>query len=166
MAEMVHGQLYRVGLTARGDGDTAQIECLIVAASVEDARVRFPYLFDMSGYEVFRIDYVTKEPSRCMVLKTKFERTPITDPADIVVKRDAGSQDFFQRIEQIGHKFDVHATATLFAKDANHATKKLAERILGGSEKVKTVAVLATPTSPYATAKDQSHFQRATFVRG
>ncbi len=170
MAEMVTGQLYRVMLTGVCDltGDTRKTEYLMVGASVGDIQSRFSYVVDVSEYSRWRLDYVTKEPERAHVLWTKVERSA-PNPEDITIKREFGSQGFWQEI--LGHtpdrhKFEVVARTVLFAKNANQATKKLAERLNEGSDHVKIVVEELPTNDGFAKPKDMSVFPRATFVRG
>lgn len=163
--ELVHGQLYRVGITCRAPQQRCTMELLVVASSTDDARVRLPWLYDFSGWDEYRIDWAVKEPDRCVALNIRYERTNESTP-DGVIEREKGTQNVFQRNFSSGLRFDVAAMATLYAKDEKHARKKLAERIVGGSDSVRYSIAELAPSSPYASPRDVSVFERAAFVRG
>ncbi|PZQ77971.1 MAG: hypothetical protein DI563_02095 [Variovorax paradoxus] len=164
--EMVQGQFYRVGMTGRTETETTTIDCLVIATSVDDCRMRFPYLFDVSDFLFYRIDFIVKEPVKVYVVRSKVERSAPSSP-DAVIERDAGSESIWQRVGITdSKKWEVHAKTTCFAKDQQHAVKKLSERLLGGSERVVCVAEEVSGASGFAKAKDMSVFPKATFVRG
>lgn len=164
--EMVTGQIYRLGFTGRMEGEIATVECLMVATSVDDAKTRFPWALDLGEYSSYRIDYVAKEPGRACIVKTKIERVNQEKP-DASIERNDGSQSVWQKLlPNSGKKWQVTAQTTCFAKNPMAAQKKLAERILGGSESVKCVAEEMSTSSGFAVARDTSMYERATFVRG
>lgn len=165
MAEMVQGQLYRVGLTGRGDGESTEIELIFVALNAEDAKTRLPWCYDMSDFSSYRVDFVEKIHSRSHVIKTKIVATPACSP-DAVIQRESQSQGVWQSVGTPGRLWQVAAMADLYAKDEKHAIKKLKERIGSGSERVKVIATEKASPSGFAVAKDQSMFDKATFVRG
>lgn len=166
MAEMTIGQMFRIGLTCLAEHERCELELVLVANSAEDAKTKLPWVFDFSDWSSYRIDWTVKEPGRCRVLKQKFERIPENEP-DSVIKRDDGSQAMFQRVgEQGGKKYEIKAQTVLYAKSPDAAKKKIASRILGGSELINyQIEEVAAPSS-YATARDVSVFKRASFVRG
>lgn len=164
--EMICGQLYRVGFTGRGDGETSTVECLIVATSVEDAKLRFPYTVDLSEYASYRLDYVAKEPGRAYIIRLKTERVSQDSP-DAVISRQEGSQSVWNKVGQIdGRKYQVNAQVTLYAKSERIAQRKLGERLIAGNETVKCVVEEVSAPSGYAVARDVSMYERASFVRG
>ena len=166
MAEMVVGQLYRVGLTCRADTEQCELELLVIASSADDAKAKLPWVYDFSSWSSYRIDYCVKEPGRCTVLRLKFKRVEENSP-DVVINREEGSVGVWQSPgHQAGKKWQVIAKTVCYAKDGDHAAKKLAERITGGSQNVVWVSDELSVASGYAQAKDVSHFERATFVRG
>ena len=166
MAEMVAGQLYRVGMTCRADNEHCELELLVVASSAEDAKAKLPWVYDFSSWNSFRVDYCATEPGRCAVMRMKFKRVEENAP-DAVINRDEGSVGVWQKPgQQAGKKWQVVAKTVCFAKDESHAAKKLAERITGGSENVVWVSEELSVSSGFAQARDVSHFERATFVRG
>lgn len=163
---MLAGQLYRVGVTCVSPHERCAMELLMVAASNDDAKDRLPWVYDFSGWASYRVDWTVKEPSRCVALKTKFERTPENEP-DASVKRPEGTQPMFQKAPPSGGKrYQASAQAVLYAKNPDHARRKLAERIDGGSESVRYNIEELPEASAYAAARDVSVFTRATFVRG
>jgi hypothetical protein len=164
--QLIQGQFYRIGYTGRNDAEIATVDCLVIASSIEDAKSRFPYIVDLSEYTSYRIDYVVKEPGRSYQVRMKIERSPIEHP-DACIKRNEGSQSVWQKLDAInGKKWEVYARTTCFAKSPIHAQRKLAERLSGGSERVECVATEVAASSGFATAKDMSMFDRASFVRG
>ena len=164
--QMICGQLYRVGITCRNAHEICTMELLLVADNNEDAKQRLPWIYDFGGWAGYRVDWTVKEPTRCVVLKTKFERTPENEP-DQNVKRESGTQALFQRIPVAGgKKYEVKAQTVLYAKSPDKARQKLAERISGGSEFVKFQIEELADASGYAVARDVSVFPRASFVRG
>jgi len=170
LAEMVTGQLYRVGLTCMAPHQRGTVELLIVASSVDDAKAKVPWVFDLSDWTEYRVDYTAKEPGRCYVIKLTHKRAPENEP-DVNVKRDqgsqgSGSQGFQQTPPPQGKKWSVVARTTCYAKDGDHAVKKLAQRVSGGSDFVQWAAEEVANASGFATAKDMSMFPRAHFVRG
>lgn len=165
-SEMVTGQIYRVGFTGRMENEIATVECLMVATSVDDAKTRFPWSIDLSDYKSYRLDYVAKEPGRVCIIKTKIERQS-QEQADATIERPEGSQSVWQKLQMHdGRRWQVTAQTTCYAKSEKSAQKKLAERILGGSENVKCVAEEMAVASGFAAARDVSMFECATFVRG
>jgi len=166
VAEMITGQLYRVGLTCIAAHERCTVELLLIAANNEDAKARVPWVYDLSDFSSYRIDFTAKEPGRCSVLKQTYKRTPETEP-DANVLRDEGSQGFFTKPpSEAGKKWSVVARTVCYAKDGAHAAKKLAQRIDGGSDMVQWVSEELHASSPFATARDTSMFPKATFVRG
>jgi hypothetical protein len=163
---MVTGQLYRVGVTCISPNERCTMELLLVAASNEDAKARLPWLYDFVGWTSYRVDWTVKEPGRCVALKTKFERTPENEP-DASIARPEGTQAMFQKVAvAAGKKYEVKAQTVLYAKSPDHARRKLAERVDGGSEFVRYSIEELAEASAYAVARDVSVFPRATFVRG
>lgn len=166
MAEMVQGQLYRVGMTCRSPGQVSQVELLAVGCSPTDMRDRISYLYDLSDFDSYRVDYVAKEQDRCVVTKIKTQVVDINDP-DAVISRPEGSVGAWQTARNAeATMFTVVARCTCYAKSAAHATKKLAERLVSKSDSVQIAAEQVSAPSAFAAAKDQSMFARATFVRG
>lgn len=164
--EMISGQLYRVGYTGRSDDEVSTVECLMVAASAEDAKTRFPYVVDLSEFASYRIDYVAKEPGRTYVTRLKTERVQVSDP-DAVVRRSEGSQMVWQAApSNDGRKWDVFAKTTCYAKNEKDAQRKLSIRLQGGSERVEVVVSEVATASGFAVARDVSMYERASFVRG
>ena len=163
---MVQGQLYRVGYTGRSEGEIWTIECLIVAASADDARTRFPYIVDLSEFSSYRVDYIAKEPGRAYQTRAKVERSPVDSP-DAVIKRPEGSASMWQQVAAMeSKKWEVYARTTCFAKNPIDAQRKLSQRLSGGSERVECVASELAPQSGYAEARDMSMFGKASFVQG
>ena len=164
--EVISGQLYRVGVTSIAPHERCCMDLLVVASSAQDAKDRLPWIQDLSEWTSYRIDSVAKEPQRCVVLKMKFERVPENEP-DASIERREGSQPVFQRVsEPTGDKYRVTAHSVLYAKNPDHAKRKLAQRIEGGSEFVKFQVEAVAAPSAYATARDVSMFPRASIVRG
>ncbi len=164
--EILAGQLYRVGYTGRSSEEVATVECIMVAASADDAKTRFPYVVDLSDFDSYRIDYVAKEPGRVYVASIRTERVGESSP-DAVIKRSEGSQSVWQRASiGDGRKWEVHAKTTCFAKNEKDAQRKLALRLQGGSERVQVAASEIAVHSGFATARDTSMFEHASFVRG
>ena len=164
--EMVNGQIYRVGFTGRSECEITTVECLLVATSTENAKLRFPYVIDLSEFTSYRIDYVAKEPGRAYIIKRKIEKVSQENP-DAVVKRNEGSFSVWQSLPATnGKKWQVNAMTTCFAKNEKDAIRKLSERISGGSENVLCVAEELAVKSGFAVAKDVSMFNKASFVRG
>lgn len=160
------GQLYRVGVTCISPHERCLMELILVASDNDDAKIRLPYVYDFSEWQSYRVDWTVKEPSRCVAIKTRFQRTPENEP-DKSIERVDGSQGIFQAVKlKEGKKYDVKAATVLFAKSPEHARKKLAERINGGSEFVMFSIDEMAEASGFATAKDVSMFNRASFVRG
>lgn len=164
--QMLAGQLYRVGLTCISPHERCTMELLLVANGNADAKDRLPWVYDFSDWASYRVDWVAKEPARCVAIKTKFERTPENEP-DASIKRVDGTQPMFQKVGQPqGKRYEAKARCVFYAKNPDHAKRKLAERIEGGSDSVMLeIEELALP-SPFATARDVSVFNRAKFVRG
>lgn len=163
---MITGQLYRVGVTCMAAHERCTMELLLVASSNEDAKARLPWVYDFVGWQGYRIDWTAKEPGRCVALKTKFERTPENEP-DAAIARPDGTQAMFQKVPvAASKKYEAKAQTVLYAKSPEHARKKLAERIDGGSEFVRYSIEELAEVSAYAVARDVSVFPRATFVRG
>lgn len=167
MAEMVQGQLYRVGMTCIAPNERCEVELLVVAANNEDAKAKLPWVYDLSDFSSYRVDFTVKEPGRCAVLKQAFKRTPENEP-DINVQRPDGTQPHFQKVpsEVVGKKWSVIARTVCYAKDGHSAVKKLSKRIESGSDFVQWASEELAESSPYATARDTSVFPAASFVRG
>lgn len=164
---IVHGQLYRVGITGRTANEKIEEEIVFVATSSEDVRARFPWVYDLSGFVWYRIDWIAKEPGRHLSLRIKTEPIDPADP-DANIERQDGTQAVFQRVyvESTGTRYECVARSILYAKDAAHAKKKLASRIDSGSESVSYAIDALPASSPYAAPRDVSVFKRAHFVRG
>ena len=166
MAQMTTGQLYRVGLTCIAHHERCEMELLVVASSNDEARDKLPWIYDFSGFNSYRVDWTVKEPGKCLVIKTKYTRTPDNEP-DANLLRPEGSAAVFQRTPiAAGKKYEVSAMTVCYAKSAAHATRKLAERIAGGSDFVKHSCEELAEASGFAVARDQSVFPRASVVRG
>lgn len=166
LTQMTTGQLYRVGLTCIAAHERCELELLIVASSNDEAKAKLPWVYDFSGFSSYRVDWTVKEPGKCVVIKTKFTRTPENEP-DANIKRLDGSQALFQKSPiAAAKKYQVAAATTLYAKSPEHAIKKLNERISGGSEFVKVTCEELHASSGFAVARDQSVFPRASMVRG
>jgi hypothetical protein len=91
----------------------------------------------------------------------------VPEDPDIVIDRPEGTQSVWQNVPNAdGPRFLVHATTTCFAKNEDHARRKLIDRLSGGSERVTWSAEQLGDPSGYATARDVSVFKRASFVRG
>lgn len=166
MKEMVMGQFYRIALTGVHDDETTTTECLVIATSEDDARLRIPYAYDLSDFSRYRVDWVLKEPSRAFVIRSTTNRAPKEQPA-AVIKRIDGSQDIWQNVRTLDRKkWQVYARTVVFAKDEKQAQKKLAERLEGNNESVQWSAEEISAGSAFAQAKDVSMFRRAHFVRG
>lgn len=166
MTQMTTGQLYRVGLTCIAAHERCEMELLVVAANNDEAKAKLPWVYDFSGFTSYRVDWTVKEPERCVVIKTKYTRTPENEP-DANLKREEGSQAMFQRAPiAASKKYQVVATTVCYAKAPDHAIKKLNERISGGSEFVKVMCEELHVASGFAVARDQSVFPRASIVRG
>lgn len=163
---MIAGQLYRVGVTCIGQHERCAMELVLVADSNDDAKMRLPWVYDFSEWTSYRVDWTVKEPSRCIAVRMKFERTPENEP-DANIKREDGTAGVFQQAPKPSvKKYDVKATSVLYAKNPDHARRKLAERIDGGSEFVRFQIEEIAAASGYAAARDVSVFPRASIVRG
>lgn len=163
---MLSGQLYRVGVTCIGQHERCTMELIMVASSSDDAKARLPWVFDFGGWISYRVDWTLKEQDRCIAVKSKYERTPENEP-DASIKRIDGTQSIFQKVTQNpGKRYEVNASAVFYAKNPEHARKKIAERINGGSDSVRFSIEELAEASPFATARDVSVFKRAHFVRG
>lgn len=164
---IVHGQLYRVGITGRTADEKIEEEIVFVATSTDDVRARFPWAYDLSGFVWYRIDWIAKEPGRHLSLRIKTERLDDADP-DANIERQDGTQAVFQRVhvDGSGVRYECVARAVLYAKDSAHAKKKLASRIDSGSDSVSYAIEALPQPSPYASPRDVSVFKRAHFVRG
>lgn len=164
---MIQGQLYRVSLTGRSGTELTTVVFITVGNNPSDLLAKVPYLYDLSDFDSYRVDYVEKCQGRIHVVSSKVSFAA-DDKADAIIKRHEGTQGIWQKTGQTtdSRKWLVNAVTTCFAKDEKHALKKLKERIDGGSERVVTVAEEVPCTSGLAVAKDVSIFDRATFVRG
>ncbi len=167
MNEMVLGQMYRVAFTgfSKDNQEVTKTEYLMIGSSIEDIKLKFSYVVDVSDFSRYKFDYVVKEPDRVHILWTKIERT---NPAqeDATIQRESGTVGIWQKVEKNGKKYTVRASTTCFAKSEKHALKKLSTRILGGSETVILSAEEIFSGDGYAKPKDSSMFTSASFVRG
>ena len=166
---MAQGQLYRVMITgfSKDNSEITKTEYLMVGLSIDDIKLKFPYVVDVSDFSRYRFEYVVKEPGRCHVLMTKIERKNCNQEDETIV-REGGTAGIFQNVVNSPEdkKFCVLAKTVCFAKTEKHAIKKLGQRLFGGSESVIVSAEELAKDDGFAKPRDVSMFPVASFVRG
>ncbi len=170
MSNQIAGQLYRVFVLVRSESrrERGEVEYICVGASEDDVRDRFKWIADLSDWDGFEIRAVAKEPQRSVMLRMRSTKTPESQP-DAVIERDGGSEAVYQNSLTTpipGKKYRVSGVTTCFARSEGVARRKLAERILEGSDHVTIEAEEVSAGSGFAMPKDTSVFRRASFVRG
>lgn len=170
MSVQIAGQMFRVFVAVRSEErrERGEAEFLCVGATEEDVRQRFKWISDLSEWDGFEIKAIAKEPQRSVMLRMRSIKTPESHP-DAVIDRDGSSESIYQgRLARPipGKKYRVSGATTCFARDEGVARRKLAERILQGSEHVSIDVEEVSAGSGFAAPKDMSVYRRASFVRG
>jgi hypothetical protein len=164
---MIAGQLFRLWVTARVklEGRTVvhDKQMLMVAADVDDARTRFPYVFDLSDFDDYAIVSVEKETSRCVVVSSTSRTVEHQDP-DAVIKRADRSDNVWQPAPQCGHKFMVAAWSFLLAHSEKHAQRKMFKRLSEGDERANWLIEEQFLADGFAKARDVSVFTKAHII--
>jgi len=155
---IVTGQIYRVQLTSKN-------EYAVVGTSVEDVRLKFTFVVDVSAFDRYRIDSVAKESDRCCLLRHASEWVESQVP-DGVINRLDGTASVFQKVEidSTAKKYSVYAKTICFANDEKQAIRKFRRRTEDDDKLIEFSVEELFAGDGLAHARDISMFPTAKII--